>query len=106
MGSTHRISGSMEDGRFGTSYQSSCVLNSKLHKDFNVPSYNNTDYREKLQTDGLKALNAMTQAQPCGPYACADLGMAFTGPPKEAPAALEDIMPYVPHSSGAPLQSQ
>lgn len=105
MGSTHRISGSMEDGRFATSYQSSCVLNSKLHKEFNVPSYNNTDYREMLQKDGLKALNAMTQAQPCGPYACADLGMAFTGPPKETDAT-SDIMPYAPSPSGAPLQSQ
>ena len=105
MGSTHRISGSMEDGRFATSYQSSCVLNSKLHNVFNVPSYNNTDYREMLQKNGLEALSAMTQSQPCGPYACTDLGMAFTGPPKDEESEAE-ITPYAPRSSGAPLQSQ
>ena len=105
MGSTHRINGSMEDGRFATSYQSSCVLNGKLHKKFNVPSYNNTDYREMLQKDGLKALSTITQSPPCGPYACADLGMAFSGPPKETESTTS-LTPYTLSPSGAPLQSQ
>ena len=104
MGSTHRISGSMEDGRFATNHQSSCVLNSKLREEFDVPSFSNNDYRAALQKDGLNALKAMTKAQPCGPYACTDLGMAFDGPPKDDSST--EIIPYTPSPSGAPLPSQ
>ena len=80
MGSTHRIEGSMEDGRFMMDYSSSCRLNTLLQNERKIPSWNSTQYRKYLQEHGLKAMNALNTQAPCGPYACADLGAAFAEP--------------------------
>lgn len=100
MGSTHRISGSMEDGRFMMDNRSSCYLNTMLQKQADTQSWNNTKYREYLQQHGLQAMQSMNTSQPCGPYACADLGEAFkSNPMQPAGFAAEAERPVTSASS-------
>lgn len=104
MGSTHRVLGSMEDGRFQQNHRSACVLNGMLQKEFNVDSSDNAALRERLQSDGLRTLQRMHSEQPCGPEACNDLGVAI--PQANLNASDVDVMPYAPSPSGTPLQFQ
>lgn len=91
MGSTHRITGTMEDGRFMMDYSSSCRINTHLQSEKKIPTWNSTQYRHYLQEHGLQAMNSLQASNPCGQYACADLGAAFSddgGMPPETKRAV------------------
>ena len=80
MSSTHVLSGAMQDGRFFTNYMPACRLNSKMAEDANIPSWNSTQYREYLQSNGLQMIKSIHSPTPCGTLDCDDHGKSISPP--------------------------
>lgn len=76
MSSTHALTGSMQDGRFFTSFEPICSINAKVAADAGIESWNSTAYRKYLQKHGLQILNSTRG--PCGSLQCSDHGMAIS----------------------------
>ncbi len=111
MSSTHRVLGSMQDARFATSWGPACARNDTLRSSAGIKSWDNTSYRQYLQTNGKQALVGQGAAAPCGPYQCADLGAAVGAAPPAQTSVLSapaGLTPFESQPTGrfAPYSSQ
>ena len=103
MSGTHMYSGAMQDGRFGTLYAPSCTLNDRIRADTKIASWDSNAYREYMVANGLTLERKRMQAQPCGTFACSDLGANIVDP---VPVTTDKVIAYEPVPSYSSPESQ